>query len=213
MQISIDSADIRGPLPRRRGALLLSLGLVAALGALAPRAAAQDVAAPSGALTGHFLVADGDLGGAVLLDVWAQLDWARVGGFVGAGAIPAERDDRNRVMMPFGISLAGNLATGELVTLQLRVRLGGWAGATQSEKLAGGVFAGGGAYVGFSIGHGALVLIGADAWAVVSSDAWRPRMTPDDPISASTWVITPALGLAWTPGDDREALEDEGEEL
>ena len=184
-----------------RAALLLFAVCTASLGAAPARASAQDLIDPSGALTAHFLVADGDLGGAVLLDVWAHLDWVRIGGFVGAGAIPAERDDRNRVMMPLGVSFAANLVTGDLVTIQLRARAGMWAGATQSEKLAIGAFLGGGGYVGFSIGSGALLLFGADVWGVISSDAWRTRTSPDDPISASTWVIAPGIGLAWTPGE------------
>lgn len=164
---------------------------------LAPaRSFAQDV---SGALGGHVLIADGDVGGALLLDVWAALDWLRIGGFVGAGAIPSERDASNRVLMPFGISVAAQVLTTEYVTLQIRARGGLWAGSTQSEKLSFGGMFGGGAYLGIVLGHGALLNFGADVWGIIASDAWRTPMGPDDATSASTWVIAPGLGFSWTP--------------
>lgn len=183
------------------------VALVAASIAGPPRASAQD-GSPAGALGAHFLISDGDLGAAAMLDVWAvfdraAFDWLRIGGFFGGGAIPSERDDHNRILMPVGLSAAADLVATELVSVQLRARLGVWGGATQSEKLAIGLFAGGGAYLGFALGQGAFVHAGADVWAVIASDAWTTRTSPDDAISASTWVIAPGLGLSWTPGGGR----------
>ncbi len=160
------------------------------------RSAAEDV---SGALGGHLLIADGDIGGALLLDVWGAFDWLRIGGFVGVGAIPSERDASNRVLMPFGISAAAHLSMGDSVALQLRARGGLWAGSTQSEKLTFGGLFGGGAYLGIVLGHGALLSFGADVWSIIASDAWRTPMGPDDAVSASTWVIAPGVGFSWTP--------------
>jgi hypothetical protein len=184
----------------RRSRLALGIALCSALAAsvIEPaRAAADDDFDPGGALTAHLLIADGDLGGAVLLDVWAVHEWLRIGGFVGAGAIPSETDSRNRVMMPFGISFGAEVSWGELLALHARVRAGLWTGATQSEKLTIGVFFGGGAYLGFQIGHGAVVQVGADVWGLIGSDAWRDPTV--EAVSASTWVIAPGVGLTWVP--------------
>lgn len=175
-------------------AFVLSLAL-----ALAPSASADESWRPAGALTGHFLVADGDTGGAALLDVWVAADWARVGGFVGAGAIPSGRDAYNRVMMPFGISFAADYVANDYLSLQGRVRAGLWGGSTQSEKLTIGAFVGAGVYLGFRIGNGAVIQVGADFWGLIGSDAWRTPTGPDDGISASTWVLAPGLGFSWTP--------------
>jgi hypothetical protein len=180
---------------------------VLVLGALAPsRAAAQ--AQPSGALGAYFLVADldlccdevhADLGGAVLLDVWAAFDWLRVGGFLGAGAIPSDRDASNRVLMPFGVSAAAHVPMGTRLELQVRARVGLWGGATQAEKLTLGVFVGGGAHVAVALGGGSFLTFGADVWGVIGSEAWRTPIGPDDRVSASTWVIAPGVGVSWSP--------------
>jgi hypothetical protein len=190
----------RAPAPRSALVVLcraLVLGGALAL-ALPGRVSAQELR-PSGSLTGHFLISDGDLGGLAMLDVWAAFDWLRVGGFVGAGAIPSPRDAYNRVMMPAGLSLAGEWALGDLLALSVRVRAGLWGGSTQSEKITGGGFAGGGAYLGFRLGGGAQILVGTDAWAVISSQSWRPSTGPDDHPSATVWVIAPGVGFSWTP--------------
>ncbi|WP_169791348.1 hypothetical protein [Sandaracinus amylolyticus] len=154
---------------------------------------------PSGALGAHLLIADGlDLGGLVMLDVWAAWQWLRIGGFVGAGAIPSERDASNRVMMPLGISASAEILT-ESLAVSVRLRAGLWGGATQAEKLTAGPFFGAGCYLGFVLGHGALLNVGADVWGVIGSEAWSDTSGPDAGVSASTWVIAPGVGLSWTP--------------
>lgn len=184
-------------------AALLAAACACSLLALAPaRASAQ--AQPAGALGGHLLIADGDIGGLVMLDVWAAFEWLRIGGFVGAGAIPSDRDESNRVMMPFGVSAAAHVVEADHVAISVRLRAGLWGGATQSEKLTLGVFVGGGAYLGIVLGGGAMLNVGADVWGVIASDAWRTPVGPDDRVSASTWVIAPGAGLSWTPEIERE---------
>lgn len=163
---------------------------------LPARGAAEDV---SGALGGHVLVADGDVGGLILLDIWGAFDWFRIGGFVGAGAIPSERDASNRVLMPFGMSLSAEVFRTPHVALGVRARAGLWAGSTQAEKLTfGGVF-GGGVHLGIVLGAGALLNLGVDMWGILATDAWRTPAGPDDAVSASTWAIAPGLGFSWTP--------------
>ena len=103
-----------------RGASIAA-AIAMAIAAGPSSASAQDVE-PSGALTAHFLVSDGDLGGAAMLDVWAAFEWLRVGGFFGAGAIPSDRDEHNRVLMPFGLSVAAVLPT-EYVSIEVRLSL------------------------------------------------------------------------------------------
>lgn len=179
---------------------IAAAGAIAACSMAIARPARADAARPGGSIGAHLFVADGaDVGGGVVLDVWAVAEWMRIGGFVGAGAIPSARDDHNRVMMPIGLSFAGNVVVTEFLTLQARLRAGVWGGATQAEKLTAGPFFGGGMYLGFRLGPEAVAHVGADIWGVVGSDAWRDAAGPDDGLSASTWVIAPGLGFSWTP--------------
>ncbi|MDQ3031346.1 MAG: hypothetical protein M3Y87_02945 [Myxococcota bacterium] len=185
----------------RTGALVVACACACAIGgALAPsRAEAQSQPQLAGSLGAHLAIADGDIGGAILLDVWAAIDWLRIGGFVGAGAIPSDRDAYNRVFMPLGISAAAQIATTDQLALSVSLRAGLWGGATQAEKLTLGAFVGGGAYLGFVLGGGAILNVGADVWGIISSDAWHTPSDPDDRVSASTWAIAPGVGLSWTP--------------
>jgi hypothetical protein len=166
-----------------------------------PLRACADGPRPGGAISGHFLAADGDYGGALGLDVWAVWQWLRIGGFFGVAATPSERDDHNRVFMPIGAVVAIDTAPSRELSVQFRARVGGWGGATQAEKLTGGLFVGGGAHFGYRLGPGAAVSIGLDLWGVIASDAWRKMSGPEDMVSASVLVIAPALGLSWTPED------------
>ncbi len=182
-----------------RGLHSIAIAAVVISAALAPARASAQAVQPAGSLGVHMLIADGDVGGSVLLDVWAAWEWLRIGGFVGAGAIPSERDSSNRVLMPRGVSAAAELVANEYLALSIRLRAGLWAGATQAEKLTAGPFFGGGAYLGFQLGSGAVLNVGADAWGVIGSEAWSSESGPDAAVSASTWVIAPGVGLSWTP--------------
>jgi len=141
-------------------------------------AQADDVA---GALTGAVVVADGDVGGVALLDVWAPFDVLRIGGFVGVGAIVADRDDRNRVMMPVGASIA--LVFGDDVRFTLLGRGGMWGGSTQDTKLTVGGFVSGGIGLGFSISQAVSVGGQLEIWGVLGA--------------GETWAVVPGLSLAW----------------
>lgn len=167
------------PLPNR-GALA-ALALAAGL-ALAPRVArAQDVA---GSLAGHLLIADGDTGGGATLDVWAPIDWLRLGGFVGVGVIPADRDARNRVMMPAGVSVAARWDGGG-VAFSLRARGGVWGGATQEAKLTLGGFVGGGATLGWQVSPRVALFVGIEVWGVFGA--------------GESWCVPLSVGLEWGP--------------
>lgn len=192
-------------------ALAVASAMFAAAAASPAEAAAQ--VRPAGSLGAHFLIADGDLGGELMLDVWAAIDWLRVGGFVGAGAIPSDRDEHNRVMMPLGLSAAARVVETEQIALEVRLRAGLWGGSTQAEKLTLGAFFGGGAYFGIVLGGGAVAHVGADVWGVISSDAWHTPVGPDDRVSASTWVIAPGIGLSWSPEEERRPGEPEPGEV
>jgi hypothetical protein len=150
-----------------------------ALSALAPESArADDVA---GAVTGSFVYADGDAGGAAMLDVWFAAGVFRIGGCFGVGATPAERDARNRVMMPLGVSMALYFP-GDAV-FSLRARGGVWAGATQDVKLTVGGFVGGGAGLGFAISPSVTLSAVFEAWGVLGD--------------GETWAIVPGLAVEW----------------
>lgn len=160
----------------------MRLGLAAlavALGCLPARAAkADDVA---GALTGAVVVADGDVGGVALLDVWAPFDVLRIGGFVGVGAVVADRDERNRVMMPVGASLA--LVFGRDMRFTVLGRGGMWGGSTQDAKLTVGGFLSGGLGLGFSISPSVSVGAQLEIWGVLGA--------------GQTWALVPGICMAW----------------
>ena len=178
-----------------RGGAALAI-VVAALAAFTPRAQADD---PAGALSAHLLIADGDLGGSALLDLWVPVDWFRIGGVFGVGVIPAERDAHNRIYMPIGISAAAEFAFDGPIGLSVRARAGAWGGATQAEKLTAGFFVNGGAWLTFDFGIGVLLGAGVDLTGLIASDAWRQSTSPDDVPSASVLIVSPGLTFTWTP--------------
>lgn len=176
-------------MPARHRTLAISLALAAALALTSRPVGAQDVA---GSLAGQLLLADGDVGGGALLDVWAPLDWFRVGGFLGIGVIPSERDDaRNRVMMPAGVSVAGRWDGGG-VAFSLRARGGLWGGATQATKLTVGGFVGGGLTLGWQASPEIAVVAGIEVWGIFGA--------------GETWCIPFSIGIEWGPGPREEPL-------
>ena len=157
----------------------LSLAVALLVAGIPGSLAAQDVA---GALTGNVLISDGDLGGGAMADVWARLDWLRLGGFLGVSSISSSRDSHNRIAMPIGLSVAFVLDLG-LVDIQLRLRGGLWGGATQDVKLTAGGFLGGGPYAMFDLGGGASLGAGVEAWGILGQ--------------GETWAVVPSLSLSW----------------
>ncbi len=176
----------------------LSIAALAASLALASSASIARADTPAGSIGGHLVIADGDLGGAAMLDVWAPFDWFRLGGFFAVGVVPAERDHNNRVFMPIGVSAAAEIDFGD-VGLSFRARAGLWGGATQSEKLTLGPFFGGGAFVLFDFGIGPVLAVGVDVWAIIASDTWHTPTSVDDPVSASVAAFAPSIGFTWSP--------------
>lgn len=126
----------------------------------------------------------GDVGGAVHSDLWFAADVFRVGGFLGAGVVPAEEDARNRVYMPVGASLA-LITEGGPLGIGATVRGGLWAGATQAEKLAIGGCIGGSLDFTISLGAGAALTLGLDVWGLFGSGA--------------SLLFAPAVGFTWGP--------------
>lgn len=159
---------------------LLAAGVFLAfvLGALPSRSAAQDVA---GALSAGFVDADGDPGAVALLDLFVPFEFLRLGGFMGVSSIVSDRDERNRVMMPVGASVA--LVADVGVVLSLRARGGLWGGATQDVKLTLGGFVGGGVGIGFHLSPSVSVSAMIEAWGILGA--------------GETWAVVPGLSLEW----------------
>jgi len=170
--------------------LLLSVGLsLAFVGAISSAAAAQD--GPAGALQGSFLASpEGDLGGALGVDLWVPIESLRLGGFFGVGAVPTEEDARNRVFMPVGASVALELL-GDDVGVSLRARGGIWGGATQEEKLTAGGFVGGGAWFLYHLGAGVTLSVGLEVWGLFGA--------------GETALFAPGAGLTWNPAFESAA--------
>jgi hypothetical protein len=178
-----------------RGLVLALTCALAVLSARPTSASAQDVGV-AGAITGHVVIADGDLGGGAMVDVWARWAWLRVGGFLGVSSVSSSRDSHNRIAMPVGVSVALVAVTGP-VELQLRVRGGMWGGATQEVKLTAGGFIGGGPYVMFDLGGGVSLGAGIEVWGILGV--------------GETWAVAPGLSLAWGAPTPDPALETEAE--
>ncbi|MBX3269444.1 MAG: hypothetical protein KF729_04245 [Sandaracinaceae bacterium] len=159
-----------------------SLAFVVALSVAAPAAADVPLA---GGVQGHFLASpDEDLGGGLSADLHFALDWFRIGGFLGVAAVPSDADERNRIFMPFGVSL-GLEVLGDVVGVSVRARGGLWGGATQETKLTAGGFVSGAAYLLFVLGGGVSVGVGLEVWGVFGV--------------GETALFSPSLGLTWRP--------------
>ena len=163
--------------------LLVAASLAALASLPAVPASAQDEVA--GSARAHFLASQQeDLGGAVTADLYWPFESLRIGGFMGAGAVPAEDDARNRVFMPLGVSLAFE-EVGDVVGVAVRARAGLWGGTTQEVKLTAGGFVGGGAYLLFVLGDGVALDVGMDVWGIFGD--------------GETLLLSPSVGLSWSP--------------
>lgn len=178
---------------RRTLALPFLAALALTTTSVAVPARAQDVA---GAVTGSFVIADGDPGAAAMLDVWAPLSIVgaivRIGGFFGVSSIVSERDAHNRVMMPVGASLALMIDAGPAI-ISIVGRGGVWGGATQEVKLTLGGFVGGGVALGFHLSPSVSVSAQVELWGVLGA--------------GETWALAPGISIAW--GHDAPEMEDE----
>lgn len=162
-----------------RGAVAL---LVAALGITLPTAAAR-AEGPDGAVGAGPLVHDGEIGGAGFVDLWKPVAGPlHIGGALGLAAFPADNADDSTVFMPAGLSIALSW-TGGSTGMDLRLRGGGWAGATNDGLRAGGWLAVG-AYVEYAFDPNVALAAGVDGWFVLG-----------DPQAI---YVLPTLGLTWT---------------
>lgn len=165
-----------------RARLLSLLFFFVAATSLAPETArAQELA---GSLDAGAVIADGDAGGGLWVDLYAAFDWFRIGGFLGAAVIPSPRDARNRLATPVGLALAAVANVGD-VDLGLRLRGGLWGGSTQEAKLTAGGFLGGGAFFAVHLGGGASLGAGVEVWGFLGAGA--------------TWAVAPSLTLTFGP--------------
>lgn len=141
------------------------------------------VAEPGGAITGSFLVSEGEFGGAGLVDVWAVLGPLRVGGAFGLGFMPSADDDRSRVIAPAGLSL-GVQGVARRFVFEVRGRGGFWSGATNDGLRAGGWLAVGG-HFGYELSPHVAITCGVDGWFLFGP--------------AEAMVFAPGLGFSFSP--------------
>lgn len=121
----------------------------------------------SGAVDARALIGiDGRYGGGVMVDLWGRRGIVRPGGSFGLGALSkGEGAVSSRMMTPLALSLA-IVPWPEGSSLFLIGRVGGYLGAEKGGFI-GGVFAGGSLGYGISLGEGATVRLGADAWGLI----------------------------------------------
>lgn len=187
----------------------VALGVLAFVLAPTGSGRAQELA---GALSGHLVVNDSqpiDAGAAGTLDLWASFDWFGVGGFVGVTSLPSNNDARNVTFMPLGLSMMARARLADPIVLDVRIRLGGWGGATQSEKLTGGIYLGAGPHFGLRIGGGVAIHLGVDLAGLLATELWEPMLADGAVPSASQLLIMPTLGLSWDPNEAQEPTGDE----
>lgn len=164
-------------------ALRLALALAIATIVLAPRspAQAQDLA---GALSAGPIIADGDVGGGMWLELWAGFDWLRIGGMTGVTITPSARDSHNRLATPLAVSVAAIVDLGD-VDFDFRLRGGMWGGSTQEVKMTAGGFVGGALFLDVHLGGGASLGGGLEVWGFLGA--------------GETWAIAPSLTLTFGP--------------
>lgn len=167
----------------RRG-LCLGLGVMA-FAALGPSVAR---AGDGGALTGYMLIGNAkpvDLGGAALVDIW-YLDGAlQAGAAMGIGFLGGD-PDASRVFAPAGASLAIS-AQPSPIGFSLRLRAGGWAGATDRGLRGGGWLAAGG-HIEYALDPRVALSAGMDAWFLFGR-------------GETTTAFAPGISLVWMPGE------------
>lgn len=154
---------------------------IAAQGALASVAHAED-GVVGGSIAAQLVIADGDIGGGAMIDLWVPFGPLRIGGFLGANITPSERDNHNRIAMPAG-ALIGLTADLDGFYLSVLARGGLWAGSTQETKLTAGGLVGGAAFFDVHIGQGSTVGFGVDVWGILGT--------------GETWAVVPSIRISW----------------
>ncbi len=147
----------------RRSLPELALLLVLLVAGLAAPARAE----LSGAVDARALIGiDGRYGAGLMVDLWGLRGIVRPGGSFGIGALSqGDGAVSSRMMTPLAFSLA-IVPWPEGSSLYLIGRVGGYLGAEKGGFI-GGAFAGGSLGYGISLGEGATVRLGADAWGLI----------------------------------------------
>lgn len=109
----------------------------------------------------------------------------RLGGTLGVIARTAQDGATSTVLMPFAVSAALVLGAARGVAVELRARLGAWAGATD-RGIAGGLWTSAGPWLRISIGARAAFAIGADFIAGTL-------------FGNADVAVAPGIGLTWSP--------------
>jgi hypothetical protein len=133
-------------------------------------------------------VRGGDVGAASVVDLWEPFgEWFKVGGAMGVAALPSDDAQESRTFLPAGLSLAF-VVEPRPVGFDVRVRGGGWAGATNGGLSAGGWVATGG-HLQFALDSRIALTLGAEGWFLFGH--------------GNKQYLVPGAGLVWTvPQDD-----------
>lgn len=170
-----------------------ALALVATLSCVAPARSARADDHAGGALTGALLIRNTkppDFGGALLADLWFVDGALRVGAVLGAAMLAGDHDEA-RALGPAGVSIAV-ASNPKPVGFSLRLRGGGWGGAT-GDGFRGGGFLAAAFHVEYAINPRILLSAGMDAWFLFGQ--------------GDTTVFAPGLSLVWLPRQDEPSHE------
>jgi len=131
-----------------------------------------------------------DYGAGAIADLYFQTGILRVGGALGLAAVSSPDGLRSRVYMPLAASISALLPLGAGIGLDLRLRAGLWAGATD-VGLEADFFGSAGGWLTFAIGAGASVTLGLDVLL--------QRAELADSRHTLATYFAPGLGLVWSP--------------
>jgi hypothetical protein len=143
----------------------------------------------AGAISGFVLIRNSqqpDLGGAALADLWFTDGALRIGAATGIGFVAGEESD-SRLFSPIGASLAVG-SKPRPGGFSLRLRAGGWTGATNGGFAAGGWLAAG-FHIEYALDSRLAIAAGMDAWFLFG----HGDMT----------LFAPGVSLVWS-SDTRE---------
>jgi hypothetical protein len=140
----------------------------------------------AGALTGFALIRnakDPDFGGAALADLWFTDGALRIGAALGLGFVSGE-GVQDRLFAPMGASLAVG-SSPRPVGFALRLRGGGWTGATDGG-FAGGGWLAAGFYIEYAFDPRLAIAAGMDAWFLFGH--------------GDATIFAPGVSLVWSAG-------------
>jgi hypothetical protein len=150
----------------------------------------------AGALTGFVLLRNTknpDLGGAALCDLWFTDGALRIGAALGLGFVSGAADE-DRLFTPVGASLAVG-SSPRPVGFALRLRGGGWTGATNGG-FAGGGWLAAGFYIEYALDPRLAIAAGMDAWFLFGH--------------GDTTIFAPGISLVWSAGARPEGPRQRG---